>query len=303
MATIYLSPTGDDTTGDGTSGTPYKTLFKCISVASNGDTIYHKAGTYTNLGTKTTITKSLTITGASGVVIDVSAYPADYNGATFVHSVDVTWSGLTIDKYTYGSDTSYATDALFERSVDDVNLTLNNMIISNSKHKARAGYDRGGLISTGLGASPKYGGSITLNRCLFYNIEQYGVANPTASGYMINSVGSAAKPTTFNVINCTFHFRAPTTGNSASNGIWHYCVYNTVNWKNNIIYNETGGTFNWANYVSSTTTNYNYNDSYLLTGTPSGTGNITSDPLFIDLTNRNFHLRPSSPCVGTGQVI
>lgn len=303
MATIYLSPSGNDTTGAGTSGNPYKTLFKSISVSSNGDTIYHLTGTYTSLGTIAAITKSLTITGASGVVIDLSAYPAGSYGSIFVHSADVTWSGLTIDKYLYGNDTANATYALFERGVDDVNVTFNNMIISNAKHKARSGYDRGGLISTGLGSVGKYGGSYTFNRCLFYNIEQYGVASPTVSGYMINSVGTASKPVTFNVTNCTFHFRSPSSGNSASNGIWHYCTYNTINWKNSIIYNETGGTFNWTNYTASTTTNYNYNDSYLLTGAPSGTGNITSDPLFVDLTNRNFRLRPTSPCIGTGTVV
>lgn len=46
--TIYVDATlGDDTTGDGTSPTPYKTIQKAVSVApASGSAIYAKAGTY-----------------------------------------------------------------------------------------------------------------------------------------------------------------------------------------------------------------------------------------------------------------
>jgi hypothetical protein len=43
----YISTIGNDQTGDGTTGKPWKTLYKaCSSVTTAGDTIYVRAGTY-----------------------------------------------------------------------------------------------------------------------------------------------------------------------------------------------------------------------------------------------------------------
>lgn len=48
MAIFYISPTGNDTTGNGSIGAPWKTLKKATtSVTTAGDIIYVKSGTYT----------------------------------------------------------------------------------------------------------------------------------------------------------------------------------------------------------------------------------------------------------------
>lgn len=47
MADIYVSPTGDDSTGDGSSGNPYKHIHKAIDeISGDGDVIICKDGTY-----------------------------------------------------------------------------------------------------------------------------------------------------------------------------------------------------------------------------------------------------------------
>lgn len=46
MAIIYVRTTGNDTTGNGLTGAPYKTLVKALTVAVAGDTILMGAGTY-----------------------------------------------------------------------------------------------------------------------------------------------------------------------------------------------------------------------------------------------------------------
>jgi len=44
---VYVATTGNDGTGDGTSGNPYMTIATGIANASAGDTVFVKAGTYT----------------------------------------------------------------------------------------------------------------------------------------------------------------------------------------------------------------------------------------------------------------
>ena len=46
-ATYYIAPTGNDTTGDGSTGTPWLTLVKGMAMMSSGDTLIVKDGTYT----------------------------------------------------------------------------------------------------------------------------------------------------------------------------------------------------------------------------------------------------------------
>lgn len=47
MATYYIDPTGNDTTGTGSVGSPWKTLYKATStVITSGNTIHINAGTY-----------------------------------------------------------------------------------------------------------------------------------------------------------------------------------------------------------------------------------------------------------------
>lgn len=80
------------------------------------------------------------------------------------------------------------------------------------------------------------------------------------------------------------------------------------------VYAESGGVtnciiyFNWPNFTSTDSSS-----NWLSTGTaffdhccttpdPGGSGTITQDPQFADMTNGNYHLSNSSPCIGTGLV-
>jgi hypothetical protein len=46
VADVYVATSGNDSTGDGSSGNPYASPGKAVGVASAGDTIWVKAGTY-----------------------------------------------------------------------------------------------------------------------------------------------------------------------------------------------------------------------------------------------------------------
>ena len=45
---IFMSPEGNDDTGDGSIEYPYLSLMKCQTMAESGDTVYIRGGTYTN---------------------------------------------------------------------------------------------------------------------------------------------------------------------------------------------------------------------------------------------------------------
>lgn len=70
-AVYYVSPTGSDTTGDGTISSPWFTLNKAWTVVAAGDVVYMRGGTYTYTSTQVLTGKN----GTSGSRITVTAYP------------------------------------------------------------------------------------------------------------------------------------------------------------------------------------------------------------------------------------
>jgi hypothetical protein len=85
MADWYVATTGNDTTGNGSSGNPYATLQKAHDVASANDTVYIAAGTYTATCSGT---KNLTVIGYGGQVLFYGA--TAINGDAWVlHAANV----------------------------------------------------------------------------------------------------------------------------------------------------------------------------------------------------------------------
>ena len=81
MTIWYIGPSGNDTTGNGTAGTPYATVGKCLTVGADGDTIKALTGTYT-IGSTTNVNKQVTITSNSGVKTDVI-----FNASTTIFNI------------------------------------------------------------------------------------------------------------------------------------------------------------------------------------------------------------------------
>jgi hypothetical protein len=73
-----------------------------------------------------------------------------------------------------------------------------------------------------------------------------------------------------------------------------------VTCKNSIFVNATGISFPAYTSGNGITS---YSCFYSFSTTPTGTGNITSDPLFVDPSNSNFNLRATSPCIATGTLV
>jgi len=77
MANIFVRTTGNDTTGNGSSGTPYATLVKALTVAVAGDRIVMGSGTYAEnsgsgyLQLTTTFASYVVVTSETGKAEDV----------------------------------------------------------------------------------------------------------------------------------------------------------------------------------------------------------------------------------------
>lgn len=213
-ATYYInSSTGNDTTGDGTSGTPYATFHKGYTVAAaSGDTL-NLTGTFDwvnadetgdSAGTGYTLGKSLTIEGqgASATFIQASttADTADRGVFTVSSGKTVVIKNVTIR---YGVSTATETAGGITNSGT---LTIQNSVISYNKYNSTTNYyGAGGITLKHDAASTLTISTSTISNNTF-NGKYYGsggiyagqdnTINITASTFTAN-VASSSNPSTF----------------------------------------------------------------------------------------------------------
>lgn len=79
---LYVSTTGNDSTGDGTIESPYRSLTKIASVVQPGDTVYLRGGTYDTVGTDVYLSgypgDSLQFSGTQAAPITIGSYPGEW---------------------------------------------------------------------------------------------------------------------------------------------------------------------------------------------------------------------------------
>lgn len=279
--TIYANKdSGSDSTGDGSSGNPYQTISKCNTEASDGDTIILQDSTASYSFGNLTLTDNITIQGeqddGSGAIIDGGSTS---NDPQWEISTDTT---ATIEKCRFTNFGYSNRSPAFVCSNPSKKFIFNNVWF----YGFLTGTDTNKVGSL-IGPSGASSGTFELHNVLMYDIGQDG-----GSDYFVIF---AARPT--EVDGLTIYLENTGTQNR---------VFELKGWpegtsagKNCIIYDNTG-TFNSGagNFDS-----FTYSCFYNTTDTPSGTGVITSDPLFVDAPNYDFRLRPSSPCINTGVLI
>jgi predicted outer membrane repeat protein len=146
-----------------------------------------------------------------------------------------------------------------------------NPSVTNCTFKSNSSSSQGGGMAIELESNP------TIANCIFTE----NSADDFGGGLLITWNASPV------ITNCTFSensagYRGGGIGNFAS-----LFAINCIFWSN------AGGEI----YEGYGTVNVQYSD---IEGGLSGTGNINSDPLFIDPTNGDFRLQSGSPCIDVG---
>ncbi len=283
------------------SGCDYNTIAAAIA-DSTADPITIKTGTYTELGL--TINRNVTINGAGASTTIVQAHSNPNVAADRVFSINsgktVTISDVTIQngKIATGSDSTNDGGGIFNKGT----LTITNCIIKGNKATDSNG--NGGGIRNEFNSTLKvtncvfdgneadYGGGINSNNGNLEVTNSIFISNnATSAGGGINNSSSSSTPS--NIVNCTFN------ANSASNnnGGGLYSSSGTVNIFNSIFWgNKIGNTVDREVKKGGGVLTVNY--SCVEIGYGSGTGNISTDPKFVNATN--LHIQAGSPAIDAG---
>ena len=317
---LFVSTSGNDTTGDGSQQNPFGTIQHTIDVSLSSDTVIVDNGIYL----ENVVVNSKSILLASnfilyGDTLDIHNTVIDGNSdstAVVFTTCDSNTAiiGFTIRNgrgwfgggiYSNYSDLIISNNIITENISDAVGggiccqhgspVIRNNVICQNTAHFGggiESYYSNAITISSNFvsGNSAVRGGGIyTSNLGSGSAISNNLFIGNTASQY---GGGVAFFGISCSVINNTF------SENIAVNGGAMYCHYSDVDIINTIFWADSAQSANPEIYIDE-------NSSASITfcdiqGGWDGEGNIDADPLFRDSENSDFYLQPGSPCIDAG---
>lgn len=291
---LYVNPAYSGPT-DGSSARPFRTLGEALNAAADGATLYLAAGVYTG---PITFTRSITLVGGYDPATwtrNISAHPTILRGDSSGPVVRVlpdpcrpftpmvTLDGLTITGGNGGVRVEGATLAL-------VNVTLAGNRASN--HGGGLLVENGGQVlvreSHILSNTASVGGGIFVGVNARATLTNTVVAQNTAT---VAGGGVYARPeASLSVVNSTLADNSA-PGNGSGLYAWPFqpqtaTIVNTILWSN------SGDDLLCA---GDCTVNYS-----VVGGGYAGTGNLSTDPLFIAPQQADYHLRYNSPAVDAG---
>lgn len=281
MANYYIATTGNDTTGNGSSGNPWATISKAVASSTAGDTIVMAAGTYTQSGDLTLSARTYRGAGFNSTIIDF----ASGNYQLILNGTAITIQDLQVANITRTNDNFCIVNQVSSAVVGFTRVWFKSLV---------CGLNRGVIGADGaFGATPS---TITLTSCIFSACAlrttgggsgHFCAVSGTSICTMINCIvySTASAALSCNVVS--------SAGTSGKQFVFKNCILYTVNsvafTYNNLSHTHTGSVTNCV---------------YGWSTVPAGVAaSITSDPLFIDAAGSNFNLRPTSPCINTGTLV
>jgi len=306
---IYISPTGSNSIGDGSQSSPFKTIQYGINQSQSGDTVIVYPGIYEeniNFESKNIVISSLHLfddnrDNIQNTIID----GGNINSVVYIGDnleTNPVLNGFTIQN---GKSSSWAGGITIMES----SPTISNCIIKNNE-----GYDGGGIGCIGNYDNDYYP---IIKNCLIYNNSNYWYGGGIQcwkrfSPQIINCI--IAKNKTQNnggglgfygnsnaeIINCTI---VDNESNIAAGGLWisgsNIKIKNSIVWLNNSEINSStqlvsvSGSFN-INYCDIQNIN-NLNDI-------AGSNNFDLYPYFNDMDNLDYGINSQSFCIGAGTL-
>lgn len=135
------------------------------------------------------------------------------------------------------------------------------------------------------------GGGVSISNCQFSLLNNLITVNGTASqptpGISIDRIAAATGP----LHDIQFNTIASNVAGTPGGVVCGNLTTIPLMFSNNVIYGNLGN----AAQVSPSGCTWTYSDIGPQTQVQAGTGNIDSDPLFVDPSSSNFHLMPASP--------
>jgi len=289
MTTWYINAdTGNDTTGDGSSGSPWKTISKAHGAASGGDTVVCQDSVAAYTFASQTFTKSLTIQGeqddASGAVFDGALAAVRWQVNS---NVDLVVSKITIENVK-----QYCLIGPSQNADNGSNICT-NVVFKNIQVPSGNNLGVIGNINNS-GSNPwtqRFAG------CLFDSMSATVVGSAFIGANLDNDSHD------IELVDCTVYM-TDVGGQYFANVLetqFGQAQPSDLDIKNCIFY--AGASMGWGSWSGGGTTTVTYTCFHNVSGSPAQTGNITSDPLFVDAANGDFRLRSSSPCINSGTLL
>ena len=222
-ADIYVSASGDDTTGDGTVGNPYATINQAFSVAANNDVIkiVGTISTTTSTSISTVDNKSITIEG-----VDATATVTGFSGTARIFNINTAYSGtVTLRNLIFSNNTTsnnYGATVLLN------NQSGATVIIENCSFTGNSATTD--ISTNGGGAIAMLNGTLTITNSYFSANTTAGQAGGGAI-YITGSTNSTITGTTF--------YNNTTTNSAANKGRGGAINFNNSGTTSNSITNCT----------------------------------------------------------------
>ena len=295
MATFYLDPAGNDSTGDWSSGAPWLNLVYAVNNTGNTDTIIVNEGTLVQ-----------TVGADNRDMGDRVVYSASGNAKLTI----LDYSATPIVRTAGSSQGSLANIQFANNFVASTNRsmfsTFNVASINGCIFRDCTGW--GDSSSTSSRGGIFLNSTTTLNRCIFRNCRYQS----WAIGWAIIWHRANSEHTT-TVNSCLFY----NDGTEIAGTLIPTYIFSvrtewsssnlTITIKNSIVMLASGTlVYGYSNEVNSSGWSVDITTTYSCLNNVSYTdgeiGTTTVDPLFVDPNNWDFHLKPTSPLIWVASV-